>query len=131
MPAGPQPNGEGAMPPPPGQSPFQSAPQTPPYQSTSQTPPFQSASQYPPSQGAPEQAPPGKNSSGRTGSLIGWILVGLGIFFLADDILPNWFEEFYYWFNFRRIWPLIFRSEERRVGKECVSTCRYRWSPYH
>src|SRR3546814_14314376 len=21
------------------------------------------------------------------------------------------------------------RSEERRVGKECVSTCRYRWSP--
>src|SRR3546814_10778772 len=37
--------------------------------------------------------------------------------------------------------PLIFagqtslkfwdRSEERRVGKECVSTCRSRWSPYH
>src|SRR3546814_14409763 len=23
------------------------------------------------------------------------------------------------------------RSEERRVGKACVSTCRYRWSPYH
>src|SRR3546814_9679344 len=23
------------------------------------------------------------------------------------------------------------RSEERRVGTECVSTCRYRWSPYH
>src|SRR3546814_13607569 len=23
-----------------------------------------------------------------------------------------------------------YRSEERRVGKECVSTCRYRWSPY-
>src|SRR3546814_18406817 len=27
----------------------------------------------------------------------------------------------------RRAW----RSEERRVGKECVSTCRSRWSPYH
>src|SRR3546814_5182627 len=27
----------------------------------------------------------------------------------------------------RRRW----RSEERRVGKECVSTCRSRWSPYH
>src|SRR3546814_13413440 len=27
--------------------------------------------------------------------------------------------------------PLIARSEERRVGKECVSTCRSRWSPYH
>src|SRR3546814_21147985 len=23
------------------------------------------------------------------------------------------------------------RSEERRVGKECVSTCRFRWSQYH
>src|SRR3546814_17585427 len=23
------------------------------------------------------------------------------------------------------------RSEERRVGTECVSTCRSRWSPYH
>src|SRR3546814_5221700 len=23
------------------------------------------------------------------------------------------------------------RSEERRVGNACVSTCRYRWSPYH
>src|SRR3546814_8223511 len=25
----------------------------------------------------------------------------------------------------------VIRSEERRVGKECVSTCRSRWSPYH
>src|SRR3546814_14730879 len=25
----------------------------------------------------------------------------------------------------------VVRSEERRVGKECVSTCRSRWSPYH
>src|SRR3546814_19079310 len=24
---------------------------------------------------------------------------------------------------------MVDRSEERRVGKECVSTCRYRWSP--
>src|SRR3546814_1767019 len=32
-------------------------------------------------------------------------------------------------FNSRR--PVnIERSEERRVGKECVSTCRYRWLPY-
>src|SRR3546814_12384539 len=32
-----------------------------------------------------------------------------------------------------RFWLSIFviRSEERRVGKECVSTCRSRWSPYH
>src|SRR3546814_13418252 len=26
---------------------------------------------------------------------------------------------------------ILVRSEERRVGKECVSTCRSRWSPYH
>src|SRR3546814_9937421 len=25
----------------------------------------------------------------------------------------------------------LFRSEERRVGKGCVSTCKSRWSPYH
>src|SRR3546814_12745672 len=25
----------------------------------------------------------------------------------------------------------LLRSEERRVGKECVSTCSYRWAPYH
>src|SRR3546814_14295152 len=33
----------------------------------------------------------------------------------------------------RRDCPFYFseRSEERRVGKECVSTCRSRWSPYH
>src|SRR3546814_9663423 len=28
-------------------------------------------------------------------------------------------------------WRELARSEERRVGKECVSTCRSRWSPYH
>ena len=32
-------------------------------------------------------------------------------------------------------WPLLTdeqrRSEERRVGKECVQPCRSRWSPYH
>src|SRR3546814_17948623 len=26
---------------------------------------------------------------------------------------------------------VLAKSEERRVGKECVSTCRSRWSPYH
>src|SRR3546814_16672882 len=31
-----------------------------------------------------------------------------------------------------RVTPLLLsRSEERRVGKECVSKCRSRWSPYH
>src|SRR3546814_19122421 len=30
-----------------------------------------------------------------------------------------------------KITQIYERSEERRVGKECVSTCRSRWSPYH
>src|SRR3546814_14456146 len=29
------------------------------------------------------------------------------------------------------LYTVPLRSEERRVGKECVSTCRSRWSPYH
>src|SRR3546814_15652555 len=33
--------------------------------------------------------------------------------------------------QFRERTPDDIRSEERRVGKECVSTCRSRWSPYH
>src|SRR3546814_11346277 len=36
-------------------------------------------------------------------------------------------------FTFLRLSPALIweRSEERRVGKECVRTCRSRWSPYH
>src|SRR3546814_15870064 len=44
---------------------------------------------------------------------------------------PIWCALLSLCFFFRspaRAWA---RSEERRVGKECVSTCRSRWSPYH
>src|SRR3546814_15593763 len=34
-------------------------------------------------------------------------------------------------FDARMAIAAIERSEERRVGKECVSTCRSRWSPYN
>src|SRR3546814_11711139 len=39
------------------------------------------------------------------------------------------------WLWFRAYWGafallVLGGSEERRVGKECVSRCRYRWSPY-
>src|SRR3546814_20196612 len=34
-------------------------------------------------------------------------------------------------FHFRIVEVMSMRSEERRVGKECVSPCRSRWSPYH
>src|SRR3546814_12108000 len=33
--------------------------------------------------------------------------------------------------NYEAALEMSVRSEERRVGKECVSTCRSRWSPYH
>src|SRR3546814_15003645 len=36
--------------------------------------------------------------------------------FMAEDIIRE---------------RVLARSEERRVGKECVSTCRSRWAPYH
>src|SRR3546814_20346733 len=45
---------------------------------------------------------------------------------------PKWCENLLSFgvcgFESRR--PHQLRSEERRVGKECVSTCRSRWSPY-
>ena len=35
------------------------------------------------------------------------------------------------WCNYGGILEGFKRSEERRVGKECVQPCRSRWSPYH
>src|SRR3546814_11772660 len=42
-----------------------------------------------------------------------WFSIPLLVFSLAQSRMPLY----------------LLRSEERRVGKECVSTCRYRWSP--
>src|SRR3546814_19677581 len=36
-----------------------------------------------------------------------------------------------HWYFAYNLFRLAGRSEERSVGKECVSTCRSRWSPYH
>src|SRR3546814_16161561 len=41
-----------------------------------------------------------------------------------------WVSEFECWYNHEHRHSAI-RSEERRVGQECVSRCRSRWSPYH
>src|SRR3546814_7475118 len=48
--------------------------------------------------------------------------------------LIGWIASFMALFGGLALWqdmPSDGRSEERRVGKECVSTCRSRWSPYH
>src|SRR3546814_20560804 len=42
----------------------------------------------------------------------------------------NWLHNVFYQPQYNEINEVL-RSEERRVGKECVSTCRSRWSPYH
>src|SRR3546814_16990361 len=57
----------------------------------------------------------------------------IGWFFLVVEgeyILPVVFV-FQIWHGFLRAIVFVSRSEERRVGKECVSTCRSRWSPSH
>src|SRR3546814_10312225 len=46
-----------------------------------------------------------------------------GIFLINGDSALG--EE-----SVREVLKVLLRSEERRVGKECVSTCRSRWSPY-
>src|SRR3546814_13774826 len=68
--------------------------------------------------------------------------VGCGLTTLLFFYSPVWFGGDYWAVMFCGVlWggllagyvPLsaLVRSEERRVGKECVSTCRSRWSPYH
>src|SRR3546814_18807715 len=57
----------------------------------------------------------------------GWILLAgqrLGIKEVDDGI---WLVSFMHY----DLGYIDLRSEERRVGKECVSTCRSRWSQYH
>src|SRR3546814_20546903 len=48
------------------------------------------------------------------------------LWIIFREILPNTLSPLLAEFGLR-----FARSEERRVGKECVSTCRSRWSPYH
>src|SRR3546814_7441140 len=62
------------------------------------------------------------------------LIVGLGKPILGHDLGPlRRFLEFCQFFADRvaKALRVVGRSEERRVGKECVSTCRSRWSPYH
>src|SRR3546814_7266893 len=65
-----------------------------------------------------------------------WVLLADAVVTLAA--IPLWYALVRA-LEKHRAWALglvisaaaLLRSEERRVGKECVSTCRSRWSPYH
>src|SRR3546814_878051 len=90
------------------------------------------------------------------GAALGPALAGLAMARLGPQALPAFFAVTFallalvvagrrLWRRRRRTHPAYFhpmlrttpsalellRSEERRVGKECVSPCRSRWSPYH
>src|SRR3546814_14701412 len=63
----------------------------------------------------------------RPGYIIRWLILLLISSFLCDAV-----QQFPCSLNAFVVGLLDpCRSEERRVGKECVSTCRSRWSPYH
>src|SRR3546814_17039758 len=49
----------------------------------------------------------------------------------GSSSFEEWAEDLGYGDMRVRDWKRLQTSEERRVGKECVSTCRSRWSPYH
>src|SRR3546814_12408724 len=54
--------------------------------------------------------------------------LGAGLAFLGGGLVVKWLNTLG-----PMHWPIVGaleRSEERRVGKECVRTCRSRWSPY-
>src|SRR3546814_3181886 len=65
----------------------------------------------------------------------GLLYVGTGVSgseegaLLGPSIMPGGSKAA--WPAIQPIFQSIAGSEERRVGKECVSTCRSRWSPYH
>src|SRR3546814_12860779 len=67
----------------------------------------------------------GRNNSGKTSiaELFRRLLSGGSLAFRLEDFSLGCHESF---------WQALqtYRSEERRVGKECVSTCRSRWSPH-
>src|SRR3546814_15083251 len=73
------------------------------------------------------------NNSGTTAIFINQLREKIGVMFGSPETTTGGRALKFYSsvrLDVRRIETLK-RSEERRVGKESVSTCRSRWSPYH
>src|SRR3546814_18827117 len=56
---------------------------------------------------------------------------GAAVLVECIDTKPRQSGNFEREIDFEKFFVIAARSEERRVGKECVSTCRSRWTPYH
>src|SRR3546814_7228865 len=88
----------------------------------------------------------------RRGAAMGWLIASTSLGYALSLVLSGWMVGlggYELAFLVTAIGPVLgaavawlalrstpnvvhtHRSEERRVGKECVSTCRSRWSPYH
>ena len=50
---------------------------------------------------------------------------------LEEAMIPVLDRGFIFGDGVYEVIPVYSRSEERRVGKECMEGCRSRWSPYH
>src|SRR3546814_15673973 len=70
---------------------------------------------------------PQRHLAGFSGHLVADAYAGFNALYVAER-QPGPVIPVACWAHVRR---KFHRSEERRVGKECVSTCRSRWSPYH
>src|SRR3546814_11377347 len=67
--------------------------------------------------------------SPKGGTTVGWLRDQICHLTFHDRTIPVYAFEADA--GARRVCVTRTRSEERRVGNECVSTCRSRWSPYH
>src|SRR3546814_15672174 len=76
------------------------------------------------------------DAPGQAGALLGNVSIA-ALHFFSDVIVRSAVEPLYAGdMGMQELMDALLRlgferSEERRVGKECVSTCRSRWSPYH
>ena len=64
----------------------------------------------------------------RVAALLVLMIVAVATFFTSE---PGKQLIAYGQDSIREVKKVVWRSEERRVGKECSRTCRSRWSPYH
>src|SRR3546814_11590930 len=76
---------------------------------------------------------PGARNVGRSRSRLRWLAdcasSNQAILNPSSDLIASLVWSCLPWKMITPPWRVLIRSEERRVGKECVSPCRYRWSP--